>query len=114
MVELKRRDSLDLIEKQNKIAALESELQKVYIKKVDLPFAQIAQEIKLNYDEVNRVSFSEILTSNFEKIDTIPSFQIVVKDSMSVESKNELASKIQKWLSYKLETKNLKVDVSLP
>ncbi|MGO3237273.1 MAG: DUF389 domain-containing protein [Psychroflexus halocasei] len=114
MVELKRRDSLDLIEKQNKIAALESELQKVYVKKVDLPFAQIAQEIKLNYDEVSRVSFSEVLTSNFKKIDTIPSFQIMVKDSMSIERKNELASKIQKWLSYKLETKNLKVDVSLP
>lgn len=114
MLELKRRDSLDLIEKQNKIAALESELQKVYIKKVDMPFAQIVQEIKLNYDEVNRVSFSEVLTSNFEKIDTIPSFQIVVNKNISANRRNDLASKIQKWLSYKLKTEKLEVKVSLP
>lgn len=114
MVELKRRDSLDILEKQAKIAALESELQKVYIKKIDIPFNEIAQEIKLNYEGVQRVSFSEILTSNFEKTDTVPSFQIYMKDTMSIERQKKLKSKIHSWLSYKFKTKKLEVNLEAP
>lgn len=114
IVELKRRDSIELVRKESRISALESELQKVYIKKIDIPFNQIAQEIKLNYEAVERVSFSEVLTSNFKKTDTIPRFQIELQSGTEEEVKNNLQSKIQRWLSYKLDTKNLKVDLLVP
>ncbi|SHE95692.1 uncharacterized hydrophobic domain-containing protein [Psychroflexus salarius] len=112
IVELKRRDSLDLINKTKEIDQLRQELNSVYSQKIDVPFTEVAKEIKLNYSQVTKVSFSEILVTNFSQVDTIPTFNLIWKDSISPSTKEDFQKRLSDWLSYKLNVEKLKVEIS--
>ncbi len=112
IVELKRRDSLELIQKNKEVEALKSRLNTLYTQKISIPFPELAQEIKLNYDQVKNVSFSEKLQTNFNEIDTIPMFELTWKDSISPDTKQDFEKRLAMWLSYKLDLQKLKVEIS--
>lgn len=110
MVELKRRDSLNLIESKTRIEDLETELIKLQKSKRLIKFDQVAEEIRLNYENIEEVSFADILKSNFEQIDTIPTFSVKWKSELEDEQKSKTENKLQKWLSYKLNIDDIRVN----
>lgn len=70
-------------------------------------FEDISKEIHAIDTSIVEVSYGRILKSNFNKIDTIPTFYIQWKaETVGIESKN---NQIQNWLRVKTENTKLKV-----
>ena len=90
-------------EKDIKIKELIKVLEK--LNKEKIPFDQISQEAKINYDGLKTISFSKVITTNFETIDTIPIASISWYDSIS--NKDELQARIERWLKRRLNLNNL-------
>lgn len=99
----------EIIVKQEKELLL---LQKqLYLsEKSKIPFDQIANEIKINYTNVDEIAFSKLIKTDFKTFDTIPIIYLKwdSKTNSSLISTNE--AKIQKWLRLKLQAEKLKVE----
>jgi uncharacterized hydrophobic protein (TIGR00271 family) len=99
-----REEMIVKYEKEN----LELQKQISLSEKSKIPFSQIAEEIKINYENVEELAYSRMYRTNFKTTDTIPMVYIKWK-----ENYNSIASekqKIQKWLRVKLSKPNLKVE----
>lgn len=71
-------------------------------------FENISKEIHALDTNIVEVSYGRILKSNFNMIDTIPTFYIQWREeSVDVEEKND---KIQNWLRVKTENQKLRVE----
>ena len=102
---LKNQEAIE--SKESQISFLESELLKY--KQRNFSFDEISKEIKINYQEVENLSYANMITTNFQKIDTIPTFNVTWNDKVKKEAKVEKAKKIQKWLSLRLKLDTLAV-----
>lgn len=72
-------------------------------------FEDISKEIHAIDSDIVEVSYGRILRSNFNSIDTIPTFYVQWKeDTQDVELKND---KIQNWLRVKTENQKLRVEI---
>jgi uncharacterized hydrophobic protein (TIGR00271 family) len=72
-------------------------------------FEDISKEIHAIDSDIVEVSYGRILKSNFNSIDTIPTFYVQWKeDAQDVELKND---KIQNWLRVKTENQKLRVEI---
>ncbi len=92
-------------EKDDKIRLLENALTKFYSSQVALD--KIGTEIKINYPDVSKITFTNQISSNFKKIDTIPI--ISVKWDAKTRNVNQQHKKLSQWLQARLEIKNLKI-----
>ena len=111
MEELRTRDSLDLLTQQQKIAILEDKVRELSVLEKDqIPFKSLTEEIHINYETVDEVSYSKVITSNFKTINTLPVFSIKWNDSLIDQQQiaNE-KDKLYKWLKFKLKTDTLVV-----
>jgi len=90
-------------EKDLKINELIKALEKLTKEKI--PFAQISQEAKINYEGLKTISFSKVISTNFETIDTIPVASISWYDS--IKDKDNLKIRMTKWLQKRLNLENL-------
>ena len=90
-------------EKDLKINELIKALEKLTKEKI--PFAQISQEAKINYEGLKTISFSKVISTNFERIDTIPVASISWHDS--IKNKDDLKIRMTKWLQKRLNLENL-------
>lgn len=109
MVELKRRDSLELVASKAEIQNLRYELRNIQKSNRIVKFENLAKEIQLNYEKIAEVSFADVIKSNFESLDTIPTFTIKWKEDISTEEQTEKLKRLKGWLSYKLDLDNIKV-----
>lgn len=88
-------------EKEDRIRFLETELARFL--RNQIPFSEISQEAKINYDGIEKISYSHRVNTDFQKLDSIDVFNVTWKDDLK---KNEIKSQEQKlaaWL--KLRTK---------
>ncbi|WAC03973.1 hypothetical protein N7U66_07880 [Lacinutrix neustonica] len=109
MRELRSRDSLDKLSQSQKIQYLEDRLQKLSkLERNQIPFEELSKEVKINYENLTAFSFSNVINSNFSKIDTITVFSIRFNDSLTNEA-TKLAEqkKLQNWLKLKLKLDTL-------
>ncbi|MCB0456696.1 MAG: DUF389 domain-containing protein [Flavobacteriaceae bacterium] len=110
MLELRSRDSLDITSKTQKIAFLEKEVAKLSkLEKEQIPFQNICDEAKINYENLKSLSYSSTLYSNFEKIDTLRTFQTQWKESANQSTIQNEKGKLYQWLKYKLNLDTLVV-----
>ena len=109
MEELRSRDSLDLLTQQQKINYLENKVAKLSILERDqIPFEEVLKEVKINYENLEQFSYSNKITSNFSKIDTLKVFNVKWVDSLTTEesrSKDEI--KLKNFLKERLELDSL-------
>ena len=94
-------------DKDAQIAFLENELLKY--KQGDFSFYEISKELKINYAEVESLSFANTITTNFEKTDTIPTFNLTWNNKIKNTNKIAEAKKIQQWLTLRLKMDTLTV-----
>ncbi|MCK0156165.1 DUF389 domain-containing protein [Cellulophaga sp. F20128] len=110
--ELYESKKAELLSKDERISFLEtalSDMSKRSLKQI--PFIEISDEAKVNYEDLQEIDFSYTLKNNFKKIDTVPVFDIIWKDVKKV-NKEKLAADTQKlaaWL--KLRLKDDKIEV---
>lgn len=102
MQELRSRDSLDLLSQTQKIAFLETKLKQLSkYERNQIPFDNIAKEVKINYPSVAQFSYAIEIKTNFAKIDTIPVFEVKWNSSSESAISNE-KQKLQNWLKQRL------------
>lgn len=102
-------------EKEDRIRLLERELSKYYNKKI--PFKSISQEAKINYADIERISyFKQISTSfnkrdsvHYKKMDSIDVFLIKWKDNIKKKTLQSEEKKIKLWLKTRLDLDTLVV-----
>lgn len=94
-----------LVQKEDLIKVLSNDLER--IKKREIPFLNISQEAKIIHDGLKAISFSNLIKTNFETIDTIPVFHIEWHDSIQNTEKQEI--QLKKWLQKRLELDSLQL-----
>jgi uncharacterized hydrophobic protein (TIGR00271 family) len=111
MEELRTRDSLDLLSQGQKITYLENKLRTLSgLERNQIPFKNIIEEAKINYENLESITFAQEITSNFSKIDTTAVFTIKWIDSLSTPASIAKDSKkLEEWLKVKLNRNKLVV-----
>ncbi len=111
MEELRTRDSLDLMNQQQKISYLEDRVKKLSrLERDQIPFEQLTKEVKINYENIEQFSYSNVINSNFKTIDTVSVFTVKWIDSLSKEDARKAEKvKLEKWLKLKLNLDTLVV-----
>ncbi len=108
MEELRDRDSLDLLSKNQKIIFLEEKVTQLSrLEKDIIPFQEICIEAKINYENLETISYASTLRSNFNKIDTLAVFNVTWNDSITEDNKTKDMKKLYDWLKYKLKKDTL-------
>lgn len=111
MEELRTRDSLDLLTQQQKINILEDKVRVLSkLEKDQIPFKSLTEEIHINYENIDQISYSKVITSNFKTLDTLSVFEVKWNDSLvNNEQANKEKEKLYKWLKLKLKADTLVV-----
>ena len=111
MEELRSRDSLDLLSQSQKISFLEDRVLKLSRLERDLiPFDELTKEIKINYDQISQISFSNEIRSNFKTLDTMKVFQIKWNDSLVTEaSKEKDGERLKAYIKQRLKLDTLEI-----
>jgi len=109
MEELRYRDSLDLLSQTQKIDFLEGKVKQLSkLERHYIPFEELTQEVKINYENIDQFSYASLINTNFKKMDTINVFTVKWNDSLSNEKGREKDSKkLEKWLKLKLKLDTL-------
>ena len=111
MEELRYRDSLDLLSQTQKIDFLEGKVKQLSkLEKNYIPFTELTEEVKINYENLDQFSYANVINTNFKKMDTVNVFTVKWNDSLSNEKGREKDSKkLEKWLKLKLKLDTLVV-----
>ncbi len=93
--------------KDKRIELLESELSKY--RGDAFSFSDLSKEAKINYENIEEIGYSNLIITNFEKQDTIPTFTVTWNSKMN---KTELAAqqvKFEKWIRVRLNLDTLSI-----
>lgn len=102
--ELRKRDSLDLIQKEQQIARLEKEIQTMSGNSMEkISFAEIITEMQVISPNLASVSYAQTYRSNFNSIDTLVVFGVRWKSGLDSLSISDETLRLQSWLSIKME-----------
>ncbi len=93
--------------KDEKISFLENEIALMKVQNV--PFKELSEELKINYEGVETFSYSNKITTNFQKTDTLPVINIRWKKGISSNERRADLKKIEAWLKFKLKLDTLQV-----
>lgn len=97
LVELRKRDSLDLIEKNIEIEILNKRLSDLENKdKINLLFEDILNEINIHFEEIEEIYYNE------SDSDSIPIFLVKWSNNIDEDIIISQEKKLKKWVSYKL------------
>ncbi|VAV83795.1 Integral membrane protein [hydrothermal vent metagenome] len=111
MEELRSRDSLDLLSQTQKIRFLEDKVSQLSkLERNYIAFPELTREVKINYENIEQFSFSNVIESNFSKIDTLSVFSVKWIDSLtSIDTREKEREKLERWLREKLDLDTLVV-----
>jgi len=97
LVELRQRDSLDLIEKNLQIEILNKKLYDFEKKdEINLILEDISNEINIHFEEIEELYYNE------SSSDSIPVFFVKWFNNLNEEIIIDQEKKLKKWISYKL------------
>ncbi len=97
LVELRKRDSLDLIKKNIEIEILNKKLSDFEKKdKINLLFEDILNEINIHFEEIEEIYYNE------SDSDSIPIFLVKWSNNIDEDIIISQEKKLKKWVSYKL------------
>ncbi|HLV69524.1 MAG TPA: hypothetical protein VKY34_02370, partial [Xanthomarina sp.] len=111
MEQIRYRDSVDLISQTQKIQFLEERVKVLSaLEKNTIPFNEVVQEVKINYENISAFSYANLIKTNFKTVDTIPEF-LVAWDSKKLKEKDiaKEQDKLERWLKVKLKLDTLVV-----
>jgi uncharacterized hydrophobic protein (TIGR00271 family) len=108
--ELYESQKNQLSSKDEKISFLELELMRLNKGSAgQIPFPEISLEAKINYENLSRLAYSYMISTDFIKTDTIPVFEVTWKKEAKRFQTEKDAKKLHEWLKLRLLNKNLLV-----
>jgi len=108
--ELYESQKNQLLTKDDKIGYLESELVRLKNSSLgQIPFKEISLEAKANYEHLSYMGYSHMLSTNFEKLDTIPVFEIAWKAATESDEIEKDQQRLEKWLKLRLQDDTIEV-----
>jgi hypothetical protein len=96
-----------LQDKDSRITFLENEITTLKISNV--PFKELSQEVKINYEGIETFSYSNKITTNFQKTDTLPVINIRWKGDVPVKDRNDQMKRLQASLKFKMQLDTISV-----
>lgn len=109
VTELYEAKKEEIANKEQRISILENEVER--LRKFaynEVPFEQISQEIRLQYEGVEEVGFANEIVTNFTKTDTIPVFYIKWSAKKSSKNQQDDMKKLLDWLKVRTGNANIK------
>jgi uncharacterized hydrophobic protein (TIGR00271 family) len=94
-------------DKDDKIQFLENEIANLKVK--NIAFNELSNEVKLNYTDLETFSYSNKITTNFKKTDTLPVVNVRWKKGLNSKSKKEMMGRLQAWLKFKMKLDTISV-----
>ncbi len=94
-------------DKDARIVLLENELSK--FRGDNFSFPDLSREIKINYSEIKELGYSNLISTNFDKTDTIPTFTVTWDSRISAAKRNQEKEKFESWLKVRLKLDTLAV-----
>lgn len=94
-------------DKDEQIRFLENEV--ALLKLQNVPFKQLSEEIKINYDNIETFSYSNKITTNFKTTDTLPVVNIRWKNNVPLRERQADLKKIEAWLKFKMKLDTIQV-----
>ncbi len=108
--ELYESKKAELLSKEEQIRVLKEAVEKMSdLAAQQIPFKEISAEAKTNYENLSNLGFAYILTTDFNKLDTIPMFTVKWDKESSANQKVKDTEKLASWL--RLRLKNPKIQV---
>ena len=103
--ELYEKNEQLLKDKEAKIKFLEDQLTSMKVK--ELKFDEISNEVKMNYSEIQSISYYNKVTTNFRTTDTVPVFSITWDSKYPKSSRQKDMETLNTWLKFKLKLDTL-------
>jgi len=103
--ELYEKNEQLLKDKEAKIKFLEDQLTSMKVK--ELKFDEISKEVKMNYIEIQSISYYNKVTTNFRTTDTVPVFSITWDSKYPKSSRQKDMETLNTWLKFKLKLDTL-------
>ena len=94
-------------DKDLRIQELEKDLRRYYSNEVR--FDQMVREIKINYTDLQAISYAREFRSDFEKMDTINIVTVKWKNKVNRRNRKQQEKKLQEWLQQRLRIKNIEI-----
>lgn len=93
--------------KEERIRFLEDEI--AFMKFQNIPFEDLSKELRINYEGVESLSYSNRITTNVQKMDTLPVINIKWGKNVSLRERKANMKKINEWFKYKLKLDTLQI-----
>jgi len=111
MEQLRARDSIDILSQSQKIIYLEEKVAELSkLEKGQIPFKALCDEAVINYENLERLSYSKTLVSDFKKIDTLSRFEVKWADSVDASVIAKDKNRLYNWLKFKLKVDTLALE----
>jgi len=94
-------------EKNIRIDELERDLRKYYDN--DFLFKQITNEIRINYEDLEKISLAREYVTNFSTIDTIPVVAVKWNSQLNLDQQKLEENKLKNWLQTRLNINNIEI-----
>ena len=96
-----------LLNKDRRIELLESELSKYRGDKFS--FVSLSKEAKINYENIEEIGYSNLITTNFQKTDTIPTFTVIWNNKLRNSELTSQQEKFENWMRVRLDLDTLAI-----
>ncbi|MDT0648965.1 DUF389 domain-containing protein [Autumnicola edwardsiae] len=94
-------------DKDARIQLLENELLRY--RAAGIPFEAISREAQINYTNLEQISYSNNIVTDFSRIDTIPTFNVKWDNSLPRNARQREMEKLRDWLQVRLSLDTLAV-----
>ncbi|PIF00417.1 MAG: hypothetical protein CR994_06570 [Maribacter sp.] len=105
--QLYETQKIELEDKDTRIRLLEEELGKLV--RLSIPFADVSAEAKTNYTNLESLGFSPTIQTDFNKMDTIPIFEVKWKRDAKRAQAVEDTKKLHAWLKLRLKDNRIQI-----
>jgi len=113
LLELRKRDSLELMRKQTQITLLEERIGELDVKKEsNIAFSKLATELKVISPYARQVRYAQTFISNFDEVDTLAIFSIQWESSLDSVGVVEEENRLRNWLELKLKNRPFRLESS--
>lgn len=110
VTELYEAKKAELLTKDERIRVLEQELASLSLGAArQIPFEQISAEARTNYENLAGIGFSYRIQTDFNKLDTVPIFEVKWKEGLQSGLIDTEQRKLADWLKLRLQDSTLTV-----
>jgi len=110
---LQNNNSQTLNDKETEILLLKDQIQhlkkEAEEQKNKVPLLTLSNEAKINYPNIETISYAEIITSDFKKIDTVPLIAVQWSKKIKAAVKENEKKKLGEWFKFKLKLDTIMV-----